>query len=205
MPIVTFIRADGLSFTSDGEESVEFAPEATVTSFEVERGVDVSDHSSRKNDSLRILSFVTRTPRVPVDGFVSARRCQEAVEFFESILGQPITCVIVSAILSKTVQNCVLERMPHRITRLEEFVFPLAFKVVRIGEAQLVRIPPLQPPAPSVANPTADKQVGFPDKTDVGEQPLVKALSEEKATEDDRSLLAQGIDKIFPDSFLGSG
>ena len=64
---------------------------------------------------------------------------------------------------------------------------------VRIAEAQLVLIPPEQPPPPTAEKPN-DKAISMPDETDVGEQPPTKELAPEKAVEDDRSYLAKALD-----------
>lgn len=197
--VVTIIREDGLTFSFDGEESIGFAPSATVTQQPVEDGSAIGDHSQRQNDPISIAGVVTNSPLLAPGQQGTFGRTQEAVEFLESILGQPVTLVVASEQVSRSYEDVVLSEMPHTVTMLNELTFAAQFVQVRIARAQVVQIPPERPraPAPPAADGTAsevDKRVTMSDEQDVGEQPPRKELPPEKAAEDDRSFLAKALD-----------
>ena len=190
---VTIFRPDGSQFSFDGEEMLGFAPSATITNLPVEDGSTVSDNAVLNNEPIRIRAHVTNTPFL-LPGLVGGQqRTMDAVNNLRGILGVPVTIVIDSKVVSSVHLNCILAEMPHEVRLLEELVFDCRFVKVGIAEAQLVLIPPEQPPPPTPEKPN-DKGLSMPDETDVGEQPPTKELPPEKAVEDDRSYLAKALD-----------
>ena len=142
------------TFTFDNIESFTVTPEISITEHPVELGTNVSDHAQVRNQTLSVVGRVTATPlTVP-----NPLAFEDAQAFFERNERQLVTVVSPLGVFT----DCIIQTYPRTFTQVQELIFPVRFKQIRLASAVSVPIPP-RTPAPPL-------QAGAPSAQDVGSQ-----------------------------------
>lgn len=143
------------TFTFDNIDAFSVIPDISITEHPIELGTNVSDHAQVRNQTLSVVGRVTTTPLlVPRPGSFEL-----AQAFFERNEGRLMTVVAPLGVFT----NCMVQTYPRTATVLQELIFPVRLKQVRLASAISVPIPP-RTPAPPL-------QVGAPTAQNVGTQP----------------------------------
>jgi hypothetical protein len=137
-----------------GMVRVDFSPEAIATEHPVEFGVDVSDHVQTRPLRFTAQVFVTASPRGAVP---QPFAIEEAVGFFERVLGKPLTVTIPG---EGTFSSMVLEGFGHGRNNVQGRAFELRFKHVRVASAVSVPIPPRMPAPVAAAGAPTEQPLG---------------------------------------------
>lgn len=142
------------TFTFDNIDSFTVIPEISITEHPIELGTNVSDHAQSRNQTLNIVGRVTSTP-LTIPNPIAFENAQS---FFERNERQLLTVVAPLGVFT----NCMVQSYPRSATNLQELVFNVRLKQLRLASAISVPIPPRTP------NPAL--QAGAPSPQDVGGQ-----------------------------------
>jgi hypothetical protein len=149
------IPADTLTF--DNIVFLRISPRITVTEHPVEFGVDVSDHAQRRALTIDIRGRITATPLL----LPAPAAIELAQAFFERVEGQLVNFTTSRGVFS----DMMITRYDSGNTGLNEAIFDVSAKNIRIAFAVSVPIPP-RTPAPPL-------QAGAATGADAGVQPPI--------------------------------
>ncbi len=149
-----FNPSDTLTF--DAIEFARFDHVIDVTEHPIEDGQDVSDHAQVRALPMTVRGIIAVTP-IGIAPAVTPR--ETAIAWFERNQGKLITAIFP---VRGTFVNVLITRWPHDVDRLEQLVFDVGLKQVRLASPTAVLIPPRVP--------KADVQTGTGSEQDTGGQ-----------------------------------
>ncbi len=163
-----FNVADTLTF--DAIEFVRFEHVIDVTDHPIEDGGDVSDHAQVRALPMTVRGIIAVTP-IGVVTAVSPR--EAAVAWFERNQGNLITPIFP---VRGTFADVLITRWVHEVNQLEQLVFDVGLKQVRLASPVAVPIPPRVPKADVQTGTGSEQDTGGQATESVGSPPVASVL-----------------------------
>jgi hypothetical protein len=173
----SIVSNDGRILTFDATTGISFSPVIAITDHPIEDGSIISDHAQKLPLTISLTGIISKNAlSATAWEYANTNRQKEAVEFFESIIGQ-----LVSLVTTKfgTIPNLMLVRYPYTVDNIERTIFNIDLKEVTIASATAVFI------EPSIPNTEVSSSMSSP--VDIGEQSTTTPTETEQ--EADSSIL----------------
>ena len=180
---------DGATFTLDAAPNATITKAIAVTSFEVEEGVDLTDHARRMPTEARLEGTVTETPQgspivvngqtvgytIDGGGETGEARLRAALAFLDESVGREIEIVFPRVL---TLGPVLLSGVSFPITPERRLALDLSVREVRKVSARSISMPRARAPKPR--NPDAEAEVdkGTKPSTPSDRRSTAKALAD---------------------------
>lgn len=180
---------DGSTLTIDAVPSATITKPIAVTSYEVEEGVDLSDHARRLPSEARVEGTITETPYgtpirvngatvghfVEDGGNVGEARLRDAIAFLDGCVGKEIEIVFPRV---HTIGPVMLSGYSYPITPEKRLALDFTVREIRRAKSRSVAMPRASAPKPR--NPDAEPEVdkGTTPTKEASRQSTGKALTD---------------------------